>query len=296
MQMMGSLFASMLQGILAPSQQDTSYQQQQFFKQKMEKQKREALKKQSVERWKALKKKEDSRIAKEEAQKKEQGQIALARLESIGGGKLEPFKWEAPELETRPIGSGTYDTSGYTSWQRLLCAAYFSSKAIDASRGGEVTTAAFLNAQSNKVTDGEMTDVECRLPALQSLADIQRQNFKENTRLTKMVKLMPTIQEKVKHLQQIEMKLCEAKKGKKEAEIKLKGVAEKVEMAKVEAESAQTPEEKTEADDLLKQALALQDEAAVQLEEAKQAEEDYTNLKDETLGELKNLREKLDSR
>jgi len=160
-------------------------------------------------------------------------------------------------------------------------------------RGGEATLAAFLNAQSNKVTDGEMTDVECRLPALQSLADIQRQNFKENTRLAKMVKLVPTIQEKVKHLQQIEMKLYEAKKGKKEAKIKLAEVAEKVEEAKVQAESAQTPEEKTEADDLLKQALALQEEASAQLEETKQAEAEYTKLKGESLDELDNLREKL---
>jgi hypothetical protein len=295
MQMMGSLFGSMLAGMLAPPQQDASYQQQQILKQKIEKQKQEALKKQAAERWKKLKKEEMARLTGEEARKKERGSQALAKMGRTGSGKLEPFKWDTPKLEAKPIGAGIYDTSGYTSWQRMLCAAYFSSKAINASRSGEVDSAAFMNAQANKVTDGEMTDVECRLPALQSIADIQRQSFKENTRLTKMVKLMPTIQEEVGYLQQIEMKLYEVKKEKKEAETTLKKVAEKVDGAKVQVESAQTQEEKSEADDLLKQALALQDEASVQLEEAKQAEAEYTKLKDQSLGELKNLREKLNS-
>ena len=46
--MMGSLLGSMLQGILAPSQPDASYQQQQVLKQQMQKQKQEALKKTSA--------------------------------------------------------------------------------------------------------------------------------------------------------------------------------------------------------------------------------------------------------
>ena len=75
----------------------------------------------------------------------------------------------------------------------------------------------------------------------------------------------------------------------------MKEVTDKVEAAKVQTESAQTPEEKTESDEILKQALALQEEASVQLEEAKQAEAEYTKRKDESLNELENLREKLKS-
>ncbi|MEA1940237.1 MAG: hypothetical protein U9N03_06205, partial [Candidatus Caldatribacteriota bacterium] len=149
--------------------------------------------------------------------------------------------------------------------------------------------------QADRVTVGEMTDVECQLPGLQQLADVQRQNLKQNKRLTEMVKLMPTIQKKVKHLQEIEIKLNEAKKEKADAEKKLEEAKVKVEEVKVRAESAQTPEEKTEADDLLQQALALQDEAEAQIEKAKQKEEEYAKIKENDLSDLRNLQEKLNS-
>ena len=63
----------------------------------------------------------------------------------------------------------------------------------------------------------------------------------------------------------------------------------------MQAESARTPEEKTEADDLLQQALALQDEAEAQVDRAKQKEEEYAKTKEKDLGELKNLKETLNN-
>lgn len=292
--MMGSLLGSMLANALAP-QPDTTYQQQQLLQQKIAaKKKQEAKKKQAIEQWKKLQKEEAARKAGEEAKKKKRGKGLLAKMEGIGGGGgLEPFKWDTPELEAKPVGTGAYDTSGYTSWQRLLCAAYFSGKALEASRGGDAEGSVFMNTQADRVTAGEMTDVRCQLPALQQLADVQRQNLKQNKRLTEMAKLMPTIQEKVKHLQEIEIKLNKAKKEKADAEKKLEQAKVKVEEAKVQTKSAGTPEEKTEADDLLQQALALQNEALAQVEKAKQAEEEYSKLKDESLGELKDLKEKI---
>ncbi len=300
MQMFGNMFGSMLEGILNPPQQDTSYQQQQLLNQQIEKQKQAALKKQAEERLKALKKEEELRKTQEEAQRKDQGGRALAKMMNIDGSPrkntkatLTPFKWDTPKLEAKPIGTGKYDTSGYTSWQRMICAAHFSSKALEVSRGGDAEGAVFMNSQSDKVTAGEMTDVECQMSGLQQLADVQRQNFKENISLTKMVKLVPIIQEKVKHLQQVEMNLHEAQEEKKEAEIKLEEAEVKVEEAKTQAESAQTPEEVAQADDLLQLALALQDEGTAQLEEANQAEEEYALLKEKGLSDLRDLKEKL---
>ena len=210
--MMGNLFASMLASALAPPP-DTTYQQQQLLQQKIAaKKKQEAKKKQAIEQWKQLQKEEETRKAGEEEKKRTKGRELLAKMGSLDDGGLKPFKWDTPELEAKPVGTGTYDTSGYTSWQRLLCASYFSGKALEASRVGDAEGAAFMNTQADRVTVGEMTDVECQLPGLQQLGEVQRQNLKQNTRLTKMVKLMPTIQEKVKHLQEIEIKLNEAKR------------------------------------------------------------------------------------
>ena len=298
--MMGSLFGSMLAGILAP-QQDTKYQQQQLLKQKIAaKKKQEAIKKQAIEQWKKLQKKlqkeEETRKAGEEEKKKERGKGLLAKMANIGGGgRLEPFKPNTSKLEAKPIGTGAYDTSGYTSWQRLLCAAYFSNKALEASRNGNPEGAVFMNTQADRVTAGEMTDVKCQLPGLQQLGDVQRQNLKQNKRLTEMVKLLPTIQEKVGHLQEIEIKLSEAKKERVDAEKEIEEAEVEIEEAKVRVQSAKTPEEKTEADDLLQQALALQEEAEAQVDRAKQKEEEYAKVKEKDLGELKNLKEKLNN-
>ncbi len=287
-QMMGALLGSMLQGIFAPPQQDTSYQYK-LWKQQMEKKKQEALKKQAMERWKKLKKEEEKRMAQEEAKKRQRARELLSKMENISGSRLEPFGWKTQRLEVQPIGAGIYDTSGYTSWQRMLCATYFSTKAIEASRGGDAEAAVFMNRQADRVTVGEMTEVECQLPALQQLANIQRQNLKQNKRLTEIVKLLPKIQAKIKHLQEIEIKLNEVKRQKKEAEAKLKEARTKVEEAKAQAESSRTPEEKAEADDLLQQALALQNEAEAQVEKAKQAEKGYTEIKKKEMMELRNM-------
>ncbi|MEA3470806.1 MAG: hypothetical protein U9R24_03720 [Thermodesulfobacteriota bacterium] len=292
MQMMGSLFGSMLESALAP-QPDTTYQQQLLQQKIAAKKKQEAMKKQAVESWKKLQKQEEANKVKEEGRKKEKGRELLAKMGSLDDGGLKPFKWDTPELEAKPVGTGAYDTSGYTSWQRLLCAAYFSSKALEEMKNGNSEGAAFMNTQADRVTAGEMTDVECQLPGLQQLGDVQRQNLKQDTRLTKMVKLMPTIQEKVGHLQEIEIKLNEAKRERSDAKEKFETAKVKVDEAKVQAESAKTPEEKTEADDLLQQALALQDEAEAQVDRAKQKEEEYAKAKEKDLGELKDLKENL---
>lgn len=299
MQMFGQMVGSLFNGIL---QQDNSSQQQQLLKQQMEHQKQEKLKEQAREKLKALQKAEGLRQTQAEAAKKEQGEKTLAKMMHIDGTRrkaqstdspLTPFSWDTPQLEAKPIGSGRYDTSGYTTWQRMICATYFSSKALEATRSGDVEEAAFMNAQSDKVTAGEMTAVECQMSGLQQLADLQRQNFTENTKLTKMVQLVPIIQEKIKQLQQTEWKLHEVQKEKKEAATKVEDARIKVEEAKVQIESAQSREEVAQADNLLQQALALQDEGTAELEHAKQAEEEYAQRKEKDLDDLQMLRQEM---
>ena len=292
-QMFGSLFGSLLQGILAPPQPDTSYQQQ-LIKQQIEKQKQEALKKkQAMERWKKLREEEEARAAQEEARKRQRGRELLSKMQGIGKERLEPFGLETKELKVQPISTGIYDTSGYTSWQRMLCAAYFSSKALEAQRIGDMEGAVFMNSQADRVSAGEMTEVECRLPALAQIGDIQRQSLKENSRLTEMARLLPQIQQKLKSLQQIEMRLNDVKAQKIEAKKKLREAEEKLEKAKTQKMSAQSPEEEAEADDLLQQALALKEEAQAQVEKAKQAEKEYTRMKESEMQKLEGMQKKI---
>lgn len=295
MEIWGSLVSSLFQAALAPPKVDRAQQQKLLRQQEEARKKQAALKKQAIEQWENLRDKEKTRMARQEAEKRERGRAVLAKMEGMGSDKLEPFPLETMRLEAMPMGAGVFDTSGLTSWQRLLCSAYFSSQALDAARSGNPEGARFMNVQADRVTVGEMTDVDCRLPGLQQLADVQRQNLKENNRMTQMVKLLPIVQEKVKHLQQIEMKLHEAKEGKKEAGMKLKEAESKAEEARVRAKSARTPEEKAEADDLARQALALKDEASARIEKAEQAEQEYEKLKETKMGELKDIQEKMNT-
>lgn len=310
MRMFGNLFSRLFQAALAPPPSGPSPAELAMIKKQQQDaiKKQEALKKQAMEQWKKLRDEEEARMAREEAEKKQRGQELLDKMDltgggypglyagmgsATGGGKLRPFTWKTPGLEITLIGTGVFDTSGYTSWQRLLCSAYFSGKALDAARGGNHEEAVFMNSQADKVTAGEMTDVECRIPGLQQLADIQQQNLTENNRMAEMVKLLPVVQEKLKRLQQIEVKLQGAKEEKKEAEARLKEAESKVEEAQMQAESAKTPEKKTEADDLLDLALALQNEASGEVEKAEQAEREYAGLREEGREELRGIQEKM---
>ncbi len=294
-QMMGSLLGSFLQGILAPPRQDDSYKYK-LWKQQAEKKKQEALNKQAMERWKKLREEERARTARLEAERRQRGRELLAKMQGIGVASLESFEWGTQGLDVQPIGGGVYDTSGYTSWQRMLCAAYFSSKALEAANSNDpdgAERARFMNRQADKVTAGEMTEVECRLPALDLLGDIQRRNLKENARLTEMVKLLPEVQERVKRLQEIEVKLNEAREGKEAAVKRLEEARVKVEEAEVMTVTARTPEEKSEADDLLRQALALQREAEAQVDEAEQAVEEFSRMREREQDEFRELKDRV---
>ena len=309
MQMFGSLFGSLLQAALAPPKVDHAYQQQLALKKKQEALKQAAIKKQAVVAHRKFLAQEAARKAEEEARNRQRGVELLAMMGSIdggspdlyagmnrvGGGKLGLFGSVTPKLEATPMGAGIYDTSALTSWQRLLCSAYFSTKALEASRGGDPEGARHMNTQADRVAAGEMTDVECRMPGLQQLADIQPQNLQQNNRMTEMVKLLPMVQEKVERLQQIELKLHGAKEEKQEAQIKLEEAENKIEEARVQAESAQTPEEKSEADYLLAQAFAFQNEASGEVEKAEQAEREYAEVIEKQREELRDIKEKMNT-
>jgi len=296
-QMMGNLFANLLQGVfkdLAAPIKDlyTSPHKDISYQNEIEKKKQENM----DAKYKEFRGKEEQRTEEDEERKKQKGKDLLAKMEDMGrGNSLEPFKWETSDLKLRPIGKGIYDTSGYTSWQRALCAAYFSSKALDAVRNGDPEGAVFMNKQADGVITGEMIELECQLPALQEIADIQRQTPQISNRMADIVKIAPDVCKKVQHLQVIETELNKAEKEKQTLEKKLEEVKVTVEEAKTRTENAKNQEEKDQADKLLQQALTLQKEISVQFEKVSKAEENYLQMKEREIEELKNLQKNIKS-
>jgi|Deesub1362A_J573_1020465.scaffolds.fasta_scaffold00073_42 hypothetical protein len=292
-QAFGSLMQGLFQGLFAPS--NNAYQQQMIRQQEEARKKEEAMKKQALERWKSLQKEEKSKMTRQEAQKRQRGQELLAKIgrigsdelsaEGMGSGKLEPYRWGTAKPEFKPIGTGRYDTSGLLSWQRFLCAAYFSTWALSEMKSGNPKGATFLNSQASKVIAGDMTDVECNFPALPQPPEPQKTDMK----MQKMTSLFDKVQIKVKHLQEIENKLYEARKAKHDAEIKLKEAEEKISEIKNQSQNAKSPEEKSQYDDLLKQVLALRDNAKTQLDKARQSEEEYLQMKKNEINEIKKI-------
>lgn len=76
-----------------------------------------------------------------------------------------------------------------------------------------------------------------------------------------MVKLFQQMMPKIEKLHEVDGKLEEVKNKKQESEKKLKDIEKKIEEIKASAQSADTPQKKAEADDLISQALALKSDA-----------------------------------
>lgn len=297
MQMMQGIFGALFQSVFAPPahdpyQEQLKKQQELLIKQEQEKQKQEAL-----EKWKKLQTDEAARLSEQEAQKIKQGEDLLAKMGSAsggglkpgsigGGGGLKPFNWDAPRAEFTPLSAGRYDTSGLSSWQRLLCASHFSSMALKEVNNRNPEGAAFMNRQADAVAAGGMTEVECSFPAMPQAPEPQQHAAK----MQKITEILEAVQTKVKDLQDIEVKLTEAKQQKQEAETKLKEAEAKVSEIKNRPKDVSNPEEKAQDDDfLVQQALAELNSAKEQIVTAEQNEQKYEEMKNKNLDEIKNM-------
>ncbi|MBS3907993.1 MAG: hypothetical protein KGZ49_13255 [Syntrophaceae bacterium] len=288
MQMMQGILGALFQSVFAPPpgpdpyQEQLKKQQELLMKQEQEKQKQQAL-----EAWKKLQANEAAKLSADDAQKRQQGDALLAKMGkggSIGGGGgLRPFNWDAPRAEFTPLSAGRYDTSGLSSWQRLLCASHFSNMAL---KSGSPEGAVFMNRQADIVTVGGMTEVECSFPAMPQAPEPQQHEAK----MQKITGILEAVQMKIKDLQDIEVKLAEAKQQKQEAQTKLKEAEAKVSEIKNRPKDVSNPEEKAQDDDfLVQQALAELNSAKEQIVTAEQNEQKYEEMKNKNLDEIKNM-------
>jgi len=188
------------------------------------------------------------------------------------------------------LGRGRYDTSTLSEWQRLLCAAHFSSEALTAIKNGDVETARYLNEQAEKVSSGQMIELECKFPALPQPPEPE----KAESKMTAYVNLLGKVQKDVKTLQDIEIKIKQTEVKKKQAESK-KDKAEKM-IAESHALDTAKPEDKAKAESLKDQAQRLLLEAQNEDEQADKTREELLNEQAKIQDELKQMQEEIESR
>jgi hypothetical protein len=284
----GSLLASVFTFDSSPNANDQAHQEQLRQQAELEKQELEIKKQNAVQAWKALQQEEALKKDREAQQKQKAGQDLLAKMGSPRGG-LTSFKWEKSqesELQYKPVEAPQYPTSKFSTWQRLLCAAYFSSNALNATKGKNFEQARYLNEQADKVMAGQSTTMECKLPAVPVPPDPKgAQNL--TTALT-------AIRTNVQSLQGIETKLTDVKERLKTADNKKEVALIKFQEIQIYAAAAK-PEEKAEADNLLAEALAALQESEKELADARQSEEALIQEKDKTENEIKDIEKQLAS-
>ena len=300
-QALGSLLGSLMQNLFAPPPQvDTSYQEQ-LRKQQTEaaKIKEKELKRQkSLRQWQELQEKK----AAEKAEKERQSRELLAKMETFGaeeplgmesvrGGKLEAFKWEKheEELELQALGTGRYDTSTLSAWQRLLCAAHFSNQALMAIKDGDEVRARYLNEQAEKVSSGQMIELECKFPVLPQ----PPQPEKAESKMASYVNLLGKVQKDIKTLQDIEIKIKETDVKKKQAESK-KEKAEKMIAESDRARNTGKPKDKAKSKSLKDEAQRLLQEAQNELEQVNKRRKELLNEQDKIQDELKQMQEQIE--
>ncbi|NWF92957.1 MAG: hypothetical protein HXY46_08570 [Syntrophaceae bacterium] len=303
MMMFQSMFQPLLNSVFDFSNlfgpPDTS-RQDAFIRQQQEELKRQQeIKRQALERWLALQTEAETSRLKEKAEKERRGQEILSqtslsgsgglKMESIGGGRLEPFSWNVPQ-SFAPVPSGQYDTSRFTEMERLLCAAYFSKMAASSV---DMEGVRFYTSQMDHVMQGLPTSIECKPPKeLASTMDMKRA-AELNRRYTEESKLYRQVVPKIEKFSEIETKLEEVKVKKEEASKKIEEVDKQIEEIKSRSQTVDTPEKKAEVDALLAQAMALKAEAEKEYREAVESEERLNKEKQDMENELNEMKNKM---
>jgi hypothetical protein len=221
----------------------------------------------------------------EDEAKRKQGEKVLSQMQTVGGGgKLEPFSFGNPKLDLKPISQNTYPNTRLTTWERLLCSAYFSNMAKQSTKDVD---ARFYGDQAQRVMSGEPTYLECRIP--------QVSNEKLAKRMEEVKKVYDEMNVKIKDLQDIEGKLKETREKTKNAETKKEEATAKLNELHARAATAK-PEEKTEVDDLDAQAQKQLQDAEQELNQAKQSEKDALNKKEQLENELENMKSQMQAK
>jgi len=281
--LLNNLFSNMFNEMFNPPPSGNSYQEQLRIQQE---EKRQQEMRAALDAWRDAQERATQDALKEQQRKKEQGASLISKMDgglTGGGGKLDPM-WITQKPELLPLQLGGHPTSRFKLGDRLLCSSYFSTRAIEETRKGNYEGARFFSEQADKVMVKAETDVECKFPQMPNVPTPKTKGMDPK----KFTALMEGFNTKIKELQNVEADLNKARREKQAAEENLKKIDEKIAELDNQAQSAQNPEEKAQADDLIRQALALKSEAEDQANTAKQNEQ-------ELLDKAKNMAKDMDA-
>jgi hypothetical protein len=269
-----SLFDSLLASPPDTSVQDEENRQNAIKQQQVAEQAKQA----AIQRWLNLQNEEAMKKQMADEARIKQGEKVLSQMQTVGGGgKLEPFSFGNPKLDLKPLSQNTYPNTKLTTWERLLCSAYFSNMAKQSTKDVD---ARFYSDQAQRITIGEPTYLECRIP--------QVSNEKLAKRMKEIKKVYDEMNVKIKDLQDIEYKISESKEKIKNAELKKEEATGKLNELQNRAATAK-PEEKAKVDDDVAAALKQLQDAEQELNQAKQSEKDALNKKEQLEKELANM-------
>ncbi len=275
----GSLFSSLFSGIFddSASSPSTKTAHQEQLKLQQEEQRKKELQA-AIDTWREAQEKAAQDALKEQQKKREQGASLIGKMDGSitgGGGKLDPM-WIAQKPELKPVQLGGHDTSKLKPMERLLCTSYFSTRAFEERKKGNHEGARFFSEQSDKVMTGAKADVECKFPQIPDVP-IPKAKAVQPIDSKQFTALMKDFDVKLKELRNTETELNKVRKEKQTAEEDLKKIDKKITEISNQVRSGENPEEKAQADDLLRQALAAKSDAENRANTANQNEQELLN-------------------
>ena len=293
-QMLGDIVGQALASLFAPPRDDSADIAARKAAQEAAKKQFEAQQQQLRDLWREQQAQAQRRAEAERNQREKDGEELLAKMhgEERGstpetmqttGGTLEGFKWDsgAPAKgQLQPPSGGRYDTSGLKSWQRLLCASYFSENAM-AAMNANPEQAHYLDEQAARATAGEAVDIPCKFPAAPAVPDPAAPD-------DKTMKAIQTVQLRLQDLQGIETKLRKVEGDKKGAEEQ----ARQAEAARAQAE-AEKGRAKLEDAALMAEIERRLAEAQAQLAEADRKLRELADQESELLRRKDSIRQEL---
>jgi hypothetical protein len=198
----------------------------------------EKAKNEALQKWAMAQSDDEIRRQVEQQEKLKRGEKVASQMQSVGGGKLEPFSFGGGKLELQPIDRGGFPTAQYDDFERLMCSTFFSNIG---KQSKTAVDAKFYSDQAERVMSGQSTDIECQLP---------KTSGKEMAARTKTVKkLYEEATVKIQELDKIDTGLSEANEKLTAATGKQEKATTKVKELEDRAAEA-PPEQKEEIDEL----------------------------------------------
>ena len=271
-----AMMQGLLNGIFSPPARNTAAedalraQQDRLRQQEEERQK-------ALESWNIFRQEEAKRIEAEKVAARRSGDELLGRMGSSTGTALGFESFGGRGLEFKPLVSdkaAAKPTQGKalepkSAVEQARCAAYFSDEALKLAKDGKHEEAEFMSRQVQKAMAGETTDVPCQGAAVLSPDPGQ---IADKTPAIDVNAVLEQYNAKIQDLFAISQRLAEVRKQKIDTQLDLRQANDRIAQIRPKAASVTKPEEKEEADDLLRQALALKEEAEERLKIAEENE------------------------